>query len=519
MSRFIVLWCPNWPILAARADSREGITDTRPIALSRGHYITACSVEAAAEGVHPGQRVREAQASCTTLQLLSEQPERDQRLFDTVLTHLSHTVARVSVLEPGLIACQARGIARYYGSENAAAEALRHACAHSPVPVAARVGIADSLFTAQQAARLGTSDSEPVCVVEPGADAHFLAPLPVSTLGDPHLAALLDALGVSTLAQFAQMDSSQVHERFGPPGAMLQQWSRGLDPRVSHVQDTPASTDTIWRSDDPVDQLDVLSFSLLGSATRFIDSLIAQHTVCTTVRITMVDDTGKQFIRTWSHPRYFTASDLVNRVRWQWEAESADHPQERTSWGIVEVRFEALTPDDIVDHEPGLWGSTPISPRVEHAIAQLQSQLGHHAVSRAHPRSGHDWAETESVVPWGEAHPLASVPHDAPWPGSLPKPLPATVFSPPVPVTLVDQAEQSVAVHLSELSAEPARLVWGNLPRIVTAWAGPWPVVERWWDSEKAQHCHRLQLLDRDGVGWLLSTKEGAQWVVEARYD
>ncbi|HET6826907.1 MAG TPA: DNA polymerase Y family protein, partial [Amnibacterium sp.] len=54
--------------------------------------------------------------------------------------------------------------------------------------------------------------------------------------------------------------------------------------------------------------------------------------------------------------------------------------------------------------------------------------------------------------------------------------------------------------------------------RTVTAWAGPWPVDERWWDPVAARSVHRLQVVDDDGSAWLLCYEAG-RWWAEARYD
>ena len=52
----------------------------------------------------------------------------------------------------------------------------------------------------------------------------------------------------------------------------------------------------------------------------------------------------------------------------------------------------------------------------------------------------------------------------------------------------------------------------------VRAWAGPWPVVERWWDAEHAKRVHRFQIVDDDGCAWLL-VRDDEGWWAEARYD
>jgi protein ImuB len=515
--RSLVVYCPNWPIVAARADDAS-VSPALPLALSHGHYITACCELASAQGVRPGQRVREAQGGCPELQLLPDRPERDQRVFERVLTHLSDTLALVAVIEPGVLAARALGLARYYGSEQAAAAALRQAIEHSPVPVSARVGIADSLFAAEQAAKLGTSLSEPVCAVEPGADRDFLSPLPVSIFNDSHFASLLGRLGVTTVGQFATLPSDQVRDRFGPPGLLAHRCATGEDASQTHQQGIPPGTDVVWRSDEAISQSDALSFALLAPAHEFVNGLIAAHTVCTTVGIDLVDERGTHYRRSWSHPRYFTANDLVNRVRWQWEAVATPETEEHIHNGIVEVTFQAVDPDDITWHEPGLWGATTHN-RVEHVVAQLQTRLGYHAVSKADARSGHSWADTEGVTTWGEKNKASEGDAVAPWPGAMPKPLPATVFQPPVPISVTDDAGSGVVVTETELSAPPAMLATAQSAKTVTAWAGPWPVDERWWD-ERGSRRYRLQLLDSDGVGWLVSSEHPTQaWVVEARYD
>jgi protein ImuB len=53
-------------------------------------------------------------------------------------------------------------------------------------------------------------------------------------------------------------------------------------------------------------------------------------------------------------------------------------------------------------------------------------------------------------------------------------------------------------------------------PQAVSAWAGPWPVEERWWDSGGRRRA-RLQVLLEDGTAHLL-TLEARRWSVEATY-
>ena len=61
------------------------------------------------------------------------------------------------------------------------------------------------------------------------------------------------------------------------------------------------------------------------------------------------------------------------------------------------------------------------------------------------------------------------------------------------------------------LVAEPPR------PSAVASWAGPWPIVERWWDS-KGRALNRFQVVDDSGKAWLLLL-EDHHWWAEASYD
>ncbi|MGB6455556.1 MAG: DNA polymerase Y family protein, partial [Streptosporangiaceae bacterium] len=107
-----------------------------------------------------------------------------------------------------------------------------------------------------------------------------------------------------------------------------------------------------------------------------------------------------------------------------------------------------------------------------------------------------------------------------PWPGQLPAPSPATVYPAPRQASVTDSVGEVVSVGgRAGLSAAPARLsVEGGPARPVTAWAGPWPVTQRWWDPPRACRQARFQLVTDDGRGWLATLQDG-RWRIEARYD
>jgi protein ImuB len=149
---------------------------------------------------------------------------------------------------------------------------------------------------------------------------------------------------------------------------------------------------------------------------------------------------------------------------------------------------------------------------------------------RRRPRGSSGPSDPDSVVapdgfPWMEpaAAPSPKVsrrdPKVPPWPGRIPEPSPAIVHHEPVNADVRDAGGMSVSVNgRGMLSAEPSWLrVNGDWARIV-AWAGPWPVDERWWDPKVRQRLARLQVTTQKDLAYLLKLTDG-RWWVEATYD
>jgi protein ImuB len=102
----------------------------------------------------------------------------------------------------------------------------------------------------------------------------------------------------------------------------------------------------------------------------------------------------------------------------------------------------------------------------------------------------------------------------------VPAPAPATVYVEPLAAEVVDTAGAAVVVTgRASASASPARLsIAGSRWVEVTAWAGPWPVDECWWDPPAHRRRARWQLVTAEGDAHLAAVESG-RWVVEATYD
>jgi protein ImuB len=415
---------------------------------------------------------------------------------------------------------------------------------------------------------VSTAHSGAATLVAPGRARAFLAPFPVSVLDGPgaaDLAALLPRLGIGTLGEFASLAAADVVNRFGVPGVIAHRLARGLDPRPLAPRPPPADLSVSAEFDPPARQAEPVVFAAKALAERMHDGLAAGGLACVRVQVQAVWEDGRQLTRLWRHDGLLSALAVAERVRWQlaaWqpgqlhpspvppppvagEPSAAQIPApmgaaERTTDGYPGgIALLRLTPDQLVrDHgrQLGLWGDAMVTDRVARAAVRVQAMLGHDAVMRPVPAGGRSPDEQVTLVPYGDGGRMlpAGGPGRAgepggpdgpdragrPWPGRIPPPSPATVYPSPLPARVADGSGAAVAVSGRGLvSAPPARMSADGAPWLaVTAWAGPWPVTERWWHPGAARRRARFQLVTEDGTAWLAAVQEGS-WLIEARYD
>ncbi|AYF99021.1 DNA polymerase Y family protein [Protaetiibacter intestinalis] len=504
--RLLVLHVADW---AVRAQGRaERIPDGQAVALVAKGLVVACTPAARHEGVREGMRQREAQGRCPGLRVLREDPAVAVRAFEPVLAALEQALPGWHALRPGTAAIRARGPARYYGNERAAARTVLGIVAEAGAD-AARVGIAAGLFAAELASRVGREQSR---IVPDDETTAFLAPLPVAALGDPELASLLPRLGIRTLGEFARLEEADVVARFGPAGARLHALARGRDPRPATPRIPPRDIDAVVDFEPAAERVDEVAFGVRAACDDFVRALLAERLVCTALRIELLSDRGEGDERVWLHPRSFSAAEVVDRVRWQLQA------TETLRAGVVRVRVSPEAVDPVHVHEGGLWGLGP-DERVHSALSRVQGMVGHRGVLTPRLAGGRRPADRQQLVPWGDRAVVAR-PRTDPWPGALPDPPPTTVYEVPRPLRVEDARGRPVTVdERGAVSAAPAVLVaQSGTRRELTAWAGPWPLEERWWDPQTARSAHRLQAVDATGCAWLL-VLDAEGWWAEGRYD
>lgn len=566
MNRMLTVWLPDWSAVAA------GFGADQAAAVMSANRVVARTATAAAEGVVIGQRRRQAQRRCPDIELVDHDPARDAREFEPVVRAIAEVSPRFDVIEPGWVSMSVRGPSKYFGGDAAVAEHLRAVVAEAlladgPVAVdsdlgaagsaksAGRapgnagvdvgIGVADGRFVSSVAARLSVRRGDPV-LVDPDGSPGFCAPLPIGwlqTLGetDPELIDLLRRLGLRRLGDLAGLDASDVLGRFGRPGIHAHRLASGVDPRLSSTTDPAPERRLDQVLDDPVAQASAVVFVAKQLADELTRTLSATGRVCTRLIVELETEHGERSERSWYRSAGLNASAMVERVRWQldaWVALPRGSAQEITG-GIALVR---LTPDEVcadVGTQLGLWGGQSEADRqAARTIARLAAVVGDDGVTvpvwngGRLPAERYRWVPASNVDLDGRVRAVSSAGTGSgpsgPWPGALLPPSPATVFVEPHPADVLDEAGRPVEVSgRGAVSAAPTRfrLVTGDAAsgwrpgrlRDITAWAGPWPIDERWWEPQRHRRLARFQVLT--GERGYLVIAEHRRWWVAAVYD
>jgi protein ImuB len=278
--------------------------------------------------------------------------------------------------------------------------------------------------------------------------------------------------------------------------------------------------------DPPAERVDVAAFVAKGLADELHARLDGDGLACTRICILAETEHAERSERVWRHEGALSAGALADRVRWQLDGWLNGPVAIRPTSGITRL---VLTPDEVVaatGRQLGFWGGeTAADERAARALARVQGLLGTDAVSVPELRGGRGPGDRVARVPAAAVDLAAdrSPPPgaEAPWPGRVPVPTPALVPTEPPPVQVLTAAGAVLGVSgRGHLDGDPATVSFGRgaAPVAVVAWAGPWPVDERWWDPEGHRRRARLQLQLADGRAVLVHV-EGGRWAVEGIYD
>ena len=537
--RIVSIWFSDWPVTAAGFDAGTAA------AVMGANRVIARTETAATDGVVIGQRRRQAQRRCPHLALVDRDADRDARQFEPLVRVVAELSPRLDVIEPGWISLLARGPSRYFGGDPALAERLVEALGATAGP-APGIGVADGRFASSVAARLAVRRREPV-IVEPGGSPSFCAGLPIGwlqTLGecDAELVELFGRLGLRRLGDLAALPLADVLGRFGHPGVHAHTLASGADVRPTSTTDPAPERRLDQVLDDPAAQSSAVVFIAKQLADELADTLGSSGRVCTRLVVVLESEHGERSERSWYRAGGLSAQAMVERVRWQLDA-WIDLPRgsdNELTGGVVLVRLvpDELRADDGVQLR--LWGGQSESDRqAARAIARLTTLTSDDAVTvpvwngGRLPADRYRWVPASMVDLDHRVRAVSSAGTGSgptgPWPGVLPSPSPATVFADPHPAVVLDEHGETVQVSARGIvSGQPSALVllvgddasgWRQgRSRSIVAWAGPWPIEERWWEPERHRRLARFQVVTDDHDGFLV-VAEHQRWWISARYD
>ena len=520
--RLVSVWCPEWPTVAA------GIPPDQPAIVVRANRVIARTPAAAVAGVRAGARRRSAQGACPDALVLEHDLDRDARAFEPVVRAIAEMAPRLEVVEPGWVCLAARGPSRYFGGDAAmAARIVRVVGESAAVPVVVGVGVAEGRTASAIAARRAARTAEGVLVVPAGEASRFIADQSVAWLRelgevDADMVDLFARLGVTKMGQLAALDRGDVLARFGVEGAHAHRLAGATDDRPAVATDPPPERWVEQTFAEPVEQLDTVVFVAKRLADQLAAELAAEGRVCVRLVVVVETEHGERSERAWYRDRGFAAPAMVERVRWQLEGWVAQPGGLSGGVALVRLLPEEMRSDDGV--QTAIWGGrSQADDDATRAIVRLSAIAGEDAVTVP------AWAGGRLPVDRYRWVPVGSADLDDPgdrldagdgvWPGSLPAPSPATVIESPTVIDVLDEQGRSVRVSgRGEVSAVPSVLVSASgRRRRVVAWAGPWPVEQRWWSTGASRRIARFQMVTDDGVAQLVGVEQ-QQWVVLATY-
>ena len=517
-----------------------------PLATFHAQRVACCSPAAWREGVRPGQRRRQAQGTCPQLLVVPTDIERDALWFESVARSVGTLVPLVDVDTPGTLLLATRGPSRYVGGDESLARHLVNLAAVGVTGTADTtttgtaitagggfgVGIADGRVAALLAARAARHRAEPL-VVPPGPEATraFLAPHPVRRLVEvagcaPELTDLLERLGLRTFGDVAAVPAADLVARFGAVGEFVHRVVSACDDTPPSAVPPPPDISITRLFDEPIVQLDRLVFAAKSLVDEMCAHIADRGQTITRCLVEAESEHGETSHRMWYRAEGLAAPLLLDRVRWQLDGwvNGTDPP----SAGVSLLR---LTPTEVLvdagTHD-ALWGGrSQADDAAARSIARVMGLMGPTSVTVASWRGGRDPQQVFEMIPVADLGSDDQRRREAPtgrhqaWPGSLPTPSPATVHTEPIPVEVLDEAGCVVRVNgRGVASAAPALVVYPTGSASVVAWAGPWPVDERWWD-ERARRAARFQIVvtDQRGERAQLIEISAGRWTVTADFD
>jgi protein ImuB len=517
--RIACLLAPDLPVAAALRARPELAGQPLAIVSEPGPRgaVLAVAAAAARAGVRAGDSLAHARARCAGLCVRVASPALERAARAALLDAALSAAPRAALAPPrpegpraaeAVVHIDASGSGRVFASEAALAGALAARAAALGVPAAAAV--AGSRLAAELAARDAARRHGPGAtrILAPGADADFLAPLPLDLLDlDDALAGTLTRFGIRRAGALLALPAAALATRLGPAAAALVAALRGevAEPPIPAPRET--RLEEAVDLDAPLDRLEPLAFVLRGLLSRLLGRLGARHLACDELELTLqlAGEAG------WARGPGARGARDVRRLRLAAPA-SEPRPWLRRLQTALEIDPPAaaiegcaLAAEGVPARRDQLDLFRPAGPApaaLDELLAELEALCGPERIGAPRvpddPRPG----------AWGLA-PFA--PPATAGAGSAPAAQPALAvraLRPPLPAEVRVRAGRPAWVRSALAHGE------------VVHCAGPWRASGGWWAAERRFAFDSFDVATSDGLLVRLRyDRTRRSWEIDALYD
>jgi len=415
-------------------------------------------------------------------------PEAD--LLEIALAHSP----LVEAGEPGLVYLDVAGLRRLWGDEGDIGRRLVRAAADRGFQI--RVGIAGSRIAALVAARRAND----VAVVEPGADAEYLARAPLSLLDLPaEMAARLGTWGLRSLGELAALPATALFERLGSEGLRLHRFARGEDARPLQPWVPPPVFEESIEPGWAVETLEPLGDLMASLVERVCDrlarrSLVADHFQWT-CRLTDRTVHDGSFTPAMARSEPAAIIPLLN-------ASLESQPPR----GAVEAITLRARPGRVTPAQESLMERSRPNPRMLSAtLVRLAALLGGRQLGTP--------VLLDSYRP--DAVTIESYPHSS-RPSAAPESRQRDGESPRAALAL-RRLRPTCCAHVTLNAGRPVHIRSDRLTSRIVASVGPWRASGEWWTTRLWIH-NEWDVELGDGTLCRLC-HDGAAWWLEGIYD
>jgi DNA polymerase IV len=336
--------------------------------------VSAASYEARRFGVHSAMSLREAVRRCPDGVYLPVDGRRYQQASRDVMAILRRFTPQVEPISIDEAFLDVTGSRQLFGGGRDIALAIKTAI-REDVGLPASVGVATTKLVAKIASDLRKPDG--LVVVEPGEEAAFLAPLPISRLwgvGEKTASALAD-YGVRTIGDLAALSADLLVRRFGKHGASLASRARGMDDDPVHQGDPAKSVGHEHTFDVDTSDRETIERTLLAMSDGVAGRLRSAGVRASTIAVKIRDSSFRTITRQRTLPEPTDMTDPIFRA-----AVELARPEVRG----IRVRLLGVTASNLGGREQlGLFPSD--EPRRRAAIEAadtIRRRYGERAVTR-----------------------------------------------------------------------------------------------------------------------------------------